>query len=170
MGAWKSDDVVRTGTGRTVRGKPISSPIPFPDTDEFPFRTHGPSISLSCELEDIEKQLLQEPPAAAEPPSLPEEEEKDAPADDKSIESLAEIPPQPSYDAPAPPIRQPSQVRISAPALSSNVAAEKPKRRKSSLRAVLGKLFGKKSKESRPSRLPQQGTTDIRAGAHRSVS
>ena len=170
MGAWKSDDPVRTDTGPTVRGKPISSPIPFPDSDEFPFRTHGPSISLSRELEDIEKHPSQERLASAEPPSLPEEDEKDAPPDTESIESLVASPPQPSYEPPAPPARQPSHVRISTPALSSNVAAEKPKKKKSSLRTVLGKLFGKKSKETRPSTLPEEGTPDIRAGAHRSVS
>jgi hypothetical protein len=34
----------------------------------------------------------------------------------------------------------------------------------------LGKLFGKKNKENRPSTIPEEGTADTRAGLHRSVS
>lgn len=178
MGARKPDETDRTDTGPTVRGKPISSPIPFSDSDEFPFKSHGPSISISREPEDIEKQLLDERPASLEPQSLPVGDEKDAPTETRSIESLSEPAPQPSYAPPAPPpavpsapsTPQPSHVRISTVTVSSNATAERPRRRKSTLRSVFGKLFGKKNKENRPSTIPEEGTADTRAGLHRSVS
>lgn len=179
MGTWKPDESDRTDTGPTVRGKPISSPIPIPENDEFPFRSHGPSISISREPGDIEKQLLDEKPASLEPESLLAEDEKDYPTETRSIESLAEAVPQPTYAAPppapppvlppAPSTSQPSHVRISSATISSNATAERPKRRKSTLRSVFGKLFGRKNKESRPSTIPEEGSADIRAGLHRSV-
>lgn len=171
---WKSEDSVRIDVGPTVRGKTISSPIPFPDDDEFPFRTHGSTISISHEPKDVEKQLQLEALAPAEPLSIPKEEEEDF-ADSNSIESFDPRPaPMPPYNPPAPPISQPIHARIPSAAAPSNAGVDRPKRKKSTLRAVFGKLFGKKQNDNPPSRqrgreseVPQ---TDPRAGLHRSVS
>lgn len=197
MGTWKSDDPARADSGPTVRGKTISNPIPFPDKEEYSFEGRPASVSPPHEREDNEKQLVEDRPASSEPipsPTEYEKEDKDLPEENKSIESFSEIPPQPSYAPPVPPpqpviepiskpaaqpVAQPaaqpiassSTVRISSPAIPSSSEAEKPRRRKSGLRSVFGKLFGgKKGRDNRPPTIPEESVLDTRAGQHRSVS
>jgi hypothetical protein len=170
VGGWGSDDANRTDVGPSIRGKTISSPIPFPDIDEFPFRGHGTSDSISREPEDGEKQLQLEGIVPNEARGIPHEGEIDSFADSRSIESFEGIPPQPSYAPPAPPTTQPNRVRISTPTAPSNADVERPKRKKSSLRAVFGRIFGKKNKSSLSSGQRKEDTANVRAGLHRSVS
>jgi hypothetical protein len=170
LGGWKSDEPIRTDIGASVRGKTISSPIPFPDDDEFPFRSHRPTISLTREPEDDEKQIQPENSGPIGPQGVPREDEKDAFPDSKSIESFEAMPPQPPYAPPPPPPAQPVIVRISTTAASSNIIVEKPKKKKSSLRALFGKLFGKKNRDSLPPKCRDEDSGNLRAEQHRSVS
>jgi hypothetical protein len=157
-GGWKSEDSTRTDTGISIRGKLISSPIPFPDDDEFPFRGRVTRISIPRESDEIEKQLELEVSVPAEYHSQGEEEDF---GDKRNIEPSDFLPPQPSYNPPTPPTAQPSATREPTTHTYTCPVTETSKRNRSSLKAALSKLFKRKSKDSPPPRHRQP---------HRSVS
>lgn len=169
-GRWKSEDASRTDTGTSIRGKTISGPIPFPDDDEFPLRGHGTGISIPLATEDVDKQLEQlGGPAVTEPHSTAQPDEKDSFADSKSVE-LSEEHPQQTYDPPVPPTEEPNGERIPTPSVPPHSGLERTKRKKSSFRAVFGRLFKRKTKENPSPGQYAQDTRDERAEQHRSVS
>jgi hypothetical protein len=167
MGGWKSDEPIQIDTGSSIRAKTISNPIPFPNDDEFPFRSHRPTISLTREPEYDEKQMQLESSALIESQCVPCEDEKNAFPDSKSIEAT---PSQPSYAPPPPLTIEPTHVRISTTAASLNFVVERPKKKKTSLRAVFGKFFGKKNRDSLPPKKRDKDTGNVQAEQHRSVS
>jgi hypothetical protein len=170
---WRADGPTRTNTGSSIRGKPISNPILLTEDDEFPIRTPGTGIATLVGTEGVEKQLHLRASAIVRPNS--KVNSQNIPSSDVAEPSTAEepapvTPPQPSYVPPSPPQRQPAPVRNSTTSKPSGSSEGKPQRKKSSLRSVFGRLFGKKQKTS-PStspRIPER--SDLRVGQHRSVS
>jgi len=166
-GKWKPDGITRTNTGGSIRGK-IGPPIPIPDDDEFPIRTPGTGIATPLGTGSVEKT-----------PGL-----RGSTATDRSIQQTgigagdfadrtqsASIPAQSSTEEPLRRTTQPSALRISTASIPSGASVEKPQRKKSSLRSVFGRLFGKKRKGgSTSSNEKDQSPNGLRADQHRSVS
>ncbi len=171
-GKWRVEGPVRTNTGSSIRGKTISQPIPFPDDDEFPIRTPGTGIALPLGADGIERLRL----------STANSELDNAPHQTDDFTSGTWTPPMPREAPPPPPEaqvpritqghkpNQPSGLRNSATSVLDAQSIEKPQRKKSSMRSVFGRLFGKKRKDSTSSdKRAASGSSDIRAGQHRSV-
>lgn len=170
-GKWRADAPKRVNTGgSTIRGK-ISAPIPFPDDDEFPIRSPGSGIATPLSGEGIDKQLghnmgsgIPRPISRAPPDRLSSTLAEDS----TPVVERPMTPARASYEPmePSPP-RQQSMPMAQERALTSAPSGSsegKPQRKKSSLRTVFGKLFGKKAKANGP---PEQ--TVLRAEQHRSV-
>ena len=159
----------RSNTTSSIRGK-ISAPIPISTADdEFPIRTPGTGIAMSLGQEGLEK----EPRAAPTPLQLEsvkqEEANISAPVKEQPRAAPSEPPSTaPSHGNPAPQVRQVSPLRGSGVSNPSGSSIEKPQRKKSTLRSVLGRLFGKKQKIG--SSADGLHMSSPRAGLHRSVS
>jgi hypothetical protein len=159
----------RSNTTSSIRGK-ISAPIPISTADdEFPIRTPGTGIAMPLDEESLER----EPRAAPTPLQLETAKQEEAgisaPAEELS-RAAPSAPPStaPSHENPAPHARQVSPLRGSGVSNPSGSSIEKPQRKKSTLRSVLVRLFGKKRKsDSSAKRL--HGALP-REGQHRSVS
>ncbi|TVY80651.1 hypothetical protein LSUE1_G006509 [Lachnellula suecica] len=154
----------RTNTGTSIRGK-IGPPIPMPDDDEFPIRTPGAGIATP--LGD----------GIAEPLGLRGSTATDylthkigtPPRDSPEPIHDASVPAQSSIEEPFRRAAQPSPLRTSMGTAPSKISSSKPQRKKSSLRSVLGKLFGKKRKSgSTTSNEKEQRASGLRAEQHRS--
>lgn len=165
-------------TGASIRGKAISNPIPL-DDDEFPIRTPGAGIATPLGNESAERQqLLQRAAAAiaARPDSHVRSERNTGSIRNNEItskETSPVTPREPTENAPHTPVPavEPRQVKVpvslgSTPLASSGV----PERKKSGLRSVFGRLFGKKRKSSSPSSPSIPERSNLRLGQHRSVS
>jgi hypothetical protein len=164
----KAADLSRSSTTSSIRGK-ISAPIPISTADdEFPIRTPGTGIALPLGQEGLER----EPRAAPTPLKLEAiKQEADMPVlVDEPSKATTSAPPStvPSYENPASQSRQLSPPRGSGVRNPSGSSEGKPQRKKSTLRTVLGRLFGRKQK-SDGSADEQQGVSP-RAGLHHSVS
>jgi hypothetical protein len=121
--------------------------------------------------EDVDKQLEQLGGSAiTDPHSTAQPDEKDNFADSKGVELSDEEHPQQTYESPAPPTEEPNGERIPTPNVPSHAGVEKTKRKKSSFRALFGRLFKRKIKESSSPGQYAQDTSDVRAEQHRSVS
>jgi hypothetical protein len=159
----------RSNTISSIRGK-ISAPIPISAADdEFPIRTPGTGIAMPLDQEGLER----EPRAAPTPLQLEtvKQEEADVLASvDEPSRAAPSTPPSmaPSHENPAPQARQVSPLRGSGVSNPSGSSMEKPQRKKSTLRTVLGRLFGKKRKSDNSAN-GHHGASP-RAGLHRSVS
>lgn len=164
-GKWRPDAARRSPS---IRGKTISNPIPLTDDDEFPIRTPGAGIATPLGTEGLEKQLqLRSSSGLTRSDSA-------VLAENTALTDFAEAsraktpsPPQPSYAPPSPPQAQSTLPRDSVVSKPPSPNDAKPQRKKSSLRSVLGRLFGKKAKNG-PS--PSTNPPDWKAGQHRSVS
>ena len=159
----------RSNTTSSIRGK-ISAPIPiFIADDEFPIRTPGIGIAMPLEREGLER----EPRAAPNPLQLEtvKQEEADISAPVEELSRVAPSAPSstaPSHENPALQVRQVSPLRESGLSNPPGSSIGKPQRKKSTLRSVFGRLFGKKQKnDSSANRLHEASP---RAGQHRSVS
>ena len=164
---WRPDGITRTNTGGSIRGK-IGPPIPIPDDDEFPIRTPGTGIATPLGTGSVEQPL-----------GL-----RGSTATDRSLQQTgiaasgftdrpqsASIPAQSSAEEPLRRTTQPSALRNSTASIPSRSSVGKPQRKKSSLRSVLGRLFGKKRKGgSTSSNEKDQSPSGVRADQHRSVS
>jgi hypothetical protein len=163
----------RSNTTSSIRGK-ISAPIPISTTDdEFPIRTPGTGIAMPLGQEGLER----EPRAAPTPlqPEMAKQEEADlsTPYEDSLRAAPSQPPSQPpsmvpSLETPAPQARQVSPLRGSEVSNPSGLTIEKPQRKKSTLRSVLGRFFSKKRKSD--SSANELHASSPRAGQHRSVS
>ncbi|KUJ22458.1 uncharacterized protein LY89DRAFT_664277 [Mollisia scopiformis] len=158
----------RQGTGTSVRGKPISHPIPFPDDDEFPIRTPGAGIAMPLGT-DAENQIRIRESVAAQ---LENTSHQTGIAVSDFIDPIAaaQSGPVPSQPSPETPVRRtnvPSQLRNSTASRNTG-SSGRPQRKKSTMRAVFGRLFGKRRKGSGSSSPKEQGPSEIRAGQHRS--
>jgi hypothetical protein len=158
----------RQGTGQSVRGKPISHPIPFPDDDEFPIRTPGTGIALPLGVEAENQIRIRESVAA----QLENTSHQTGIAVSDFIDPIAASQ---SSSTPPPevPIRRttvPSQMRNSTASRTTGSSVGRPQRKKSTMRAMFGKLFGRKRKGSGSSSPKERGPNEKRAGQHRSVS
>lgn len=168
---WRGDEPKRSNTGSSIRGKPISNPILVTEDDEFPIRTPGTSIATPGGAEGVEKELHLRASAIVRPNS--KVNSQNIPSSDLAEASIAnptasETPPEPSYAPPSPPQVQQAPVRSSTASKPSGSSEGKPQRKKSSLRSVFGRLFGKKQKIS-PSTSPQiPERSNLRVGQHRS--
>lgn len=168
---WRAEGPARTNTGSSIRGKTISQPIPFPDDDEFPIRTPGTGIALPLGADGIERLRI----------STTASELNNAPHQTGDFTTGTRTPPMPRETPPPPPEaqvprtiqghkpNQPSGLRNSVAGVLDAPGIEKPQRKKSSMRSVFGRLFGKKRKDSTSSNMGASGSSDVRAGQHRSV-
>ncbi|KAF8866401.1 hypothetical protein BDZ45DRAFT_610373 [Acephala macrosclerotiorum] len=159
----------RQGTGQSVRGKTISHPIPFPDDDEFPIRTPGAGIALPLGS-DAENQIRIRESVAAQLENT-SHQTGIAVSDfiDPTVAAQSEpMPIQPSPEAPMRRTNQPSHLRNSTVSKTTGSSVGRPQRKKSTIRAVFGRLFGKRRKGSGSSSSKEQGPSEIRAGQHRS--
>ncbi|EPE27710.1 hypothetical protein GLAREA_04501 [Glarea lozoyensis ATCC 20868] len=162
-GKWNGDAPSRE-TG-SIRGKTISNPIPIEDED-FPIRTPGTGIAVpigSKGEEQIRLRSSNSPDLESimERPALP----VGAPADHLESTSVAA---KPLEEKPARRTSPPRAPRMSTTSVPSKINMEAPQRKKSSLRTVFGKLFGKKRKSvASTTTAPSQDGGD-RADQHRS--
>ncbi|CZT01471.1 hypothetical protein WAI453_006930 [Rhynchosporium graminicola] len=175
-GKWRVEGHARSNTGSSIRAKSISQPIPFPDDDEFPIRTPGSGIALPLSADGTER--LRETRANGDIDIVAHQ--TGIAVSDYTTGTRA--PPMPTE--PPPPLpdaqimrtiqghrpNQPSGLRNSITSVPDAPSIEKPQRKKSSLRSVFGKLFGRKKKETSPSSSERASkASDVRAGQHRSV-
>jgi hypothetical protein len=165
----KPATISRSDTTSSIRGK-ISAPIPIATgDDEFPIRAPGTGIATPLGHEGLERQ-----PRAAPTPfqlEMAKQEESDISAPiEEPARAASSAPPStvPSLETPAPQARQISPMRGSGVSNPSGLAIEKPQRKKSTLRSVLSRLFGKKRKSDSSANGIRE--TSPRAGQHRSVS
>jgi hypothetical protein len=165
-GKWKPDGITRTNTGSSIRGK-IGPPIPILDDDEFPIRTPGTGIATPLGTGSVEQPLgLRE--STATDRSI--QQTGNAASDFTDRTQSTSIPAQSSAEEPLRRTTQPSALRISTASIPSGTSVGKPQRKKSSLRSVFGRLFGKKRKGGSTSNEKDQGPSGIRADQHRSAS
>lgn len=148
-----------TGPSRTassIRGK-ISAPIPIPDDDEFPIRSPGTGIATPLDVGGIDKQL--HVPLVGHGIAVSDFSDTRAPSTTYT-------------DSIAPPRHVlPTGLRnseISQPSVESSI--EKPQRKKTTFKFVIGRLFGTKKGRSASARSSAQNPSTDKAGQHRSVS
>lgn len=175
-GKWRAEAPARSNTGTSIRGKAISQPIPFSDDDEFPIRTPGSGIALPLSADGIERLRVSTPNSEMDNIS---HRSGIAVTDYMAGTRTPPMPTEPPPPLPEAQVmrniqghrpNQPSGLRNSIISVPDAPSIEKPQRKKSSLRSVFGKLFGKKRKGSSPSSSKRaSGTSDVRAGQHRSV-
>ncbi|KAL2072565.1 hypothetical protein VTL71DRAFT_11908 [Oculimacula yallundae] len=174
-GKWRAEGPARSNTGTSIRGKTISQPIPFPDDDEFPIRTPGSGIALPLGTEGIERQRVS---TANSEIDVASHQTGIAVSDYTTGTSTPLMPTEPPpplpevqvmRNIPAHRPNQPSGLRNSMISVPDTASTDRPQRKKSSLRSVFGKLFGKKKKGSSPSSSKRASkASDVRAGQHRS--
>ena len=148
---WKAPSPSRPATtSSSIRGR-ISAPIPIPDDDEeFPIRSSGVSMATPLGHEGIEKQLRLDPAGVVDYDAQNAVQEQSH-LDEPLVPSRAppDVPGEPrlSYEMP---VRQTTEINLGVVARSSTStpasAPGKPERKKSTLRSVLGRLFGRKRK------------------------
>ena len=165
-GKWKSGEgITRAGTGFSIKKESISGPIPRIEDDEFPIRTPGASIATPIGRESLDRQsrfpgLSVDPRRSGNDVTLNADQARPTKTPSTNSKHTSE--------EPIPPIEQPAPLRTSMGSVRSRTSIQKPERKKSTLRSVFGKLFGRKRKSSTsPSR--QRDSQDLRAGQHRSV-
>ena len=162
---WKREPIARTNTGLSIRAKGISGPIPLPDDDEFPIRTPGAGIATPLGEDGVEQQPFFRGSVVDRPDSTVLVAGNTATVDFGA--QTVERGDTPSVRPPireSPPIQdRRSLVQASISSKPSASSVGKPERKKSSLKVVLGRLFGRKQKASQPTNLT------VRAEQHRSV-
>ncbi|TVY41630.1 hypothetical protein LSUB1_G003607 [Lachnellula subtilissima] len=132
----------RANNGGSIRGR-IGPPIPIPDDDEFPIRTPGTGIATPVGTGSVERSLGRRGSNATDHSS---QQTGNAASGFTDRPRSASIPAQPVAEEPPRRTTQPNALRNSTASIPSGTSVGKPQRKKSSLRSVLGKLFGKKRK------------------------
>jgi hypothetical protein len=168
-GKWRAEPPRRTNTGMSIRGKTISNPVLVTDDDEFPIRTPGAGIATPLGGEGAEKQLQLRTSANSRPNSKVLSELIESTELAESSRAERTIPSsQPPRTPSSPPQAQPEPIGLPIASKTSEFSQGKPQRKKSSLRSVFGKLFGKKQRNTRSPRIPERSSQ--RQGQHRSVN
>lgn len=169
---WRAEAPVRVNPDSAIRGR-ISGPIPFStteDDDEFLSRTPSTAFATLKGYEGLEKPLYHGTTPSPHPSSIRNdisatdfvEPARPAPPIPTSVRQSSEMP----ASQPARPRESSQQSMGSCP---SRASTGRPQRKKSTMRSVLGKLFGKKQKNY--SCTSSHHPADrVRAGQHRSVS
>lgn len=157
MSKYKASAPSRANTASSIRGK-ISAPIPIPDDEEFPIRSPGTGIATPLGNEGIDKQLRS--PIGIHQTGIAVSDFSEIRAS-STQRSYAE---QPRHVLPT--TLRNSQT--SQPTEGSSI--EKPQRKKTTLKSVLGRLFGTKKGKAGASRSSTQNTNRARLDQHRSVS
>ncbi|KAH8676672.1 hypothetical protein BGZ60DRAFT_262636 [Tricladium varicosporioides] len=166
-GKWRSDAPSRSNTGSSIRGR-IGPPIPIPDDDEFPIRAPGTGIATPLGSEGMEQQMRQRLSTATDLQNV-SPKTGHATADFTEPRKVTPPPVQPMTESPPRRTNIPSAMRHSTASIPSKSSVGKPQRKKSSLKSVLGRLFGKKRKNGSLSSLEKTHSPgDVRAGQHRS--
>ena len=168
-GKWKPEGPTRTNTGSSIRGK-ISAPIPI-DDDEFPIRLPGTGIATPLGSEGVQESLQGRGSVVSGPDSHGHKEESivtDSVDQSRTTRAIL-ISNRPSDELSGRYINQPSTLRVSMRSVPSGHSEEKPQRKKSSLRSVLSRLFGKKRKSGSSVSVSGQNSDGLRAGQHFSV-
>lgn len=167
------ESLVRASPAVSVRGKVISHPIPIPgpDDDEFPIRTPGSGIALPLDAAEIERLMVSA--AAASERGITSYQTGIAISD---FGGPPQPPPPPPTARDAPPdtatATASSAPRDSVSSVTKAGSLGPPARHRSSVRCVLGRMFGRRRKNStRPGR-DERGASHgaVRAEHHRSVS
>ncbi|CAG8950381.1 hypothetical protein HYFRA_00006874 [Hymenoscyphus fraxineus] len=176
-GRWKSDGPNRTNTGSSIRGR-IGPPIPITDDEEFPIRAPGAPRALPLSDGNGQEQQLAPSPAMEVEHII--HQQPGVAVDDFIVQTDAaptSAPPPPPPPLPIPSVEegstmhtsleQPSTLRNSTTTAPSKDSMVVPHRKKSSLKTVFGRLFGKKRKSTAVT-LSESPFTD-REDQHRSV-
>ncbi|KAG9238379.1 hypothetical protein BJ875DRAFT_57876 [Amylocarpus encephaloides] len=168
-GKWKSDGPSRMNTGSSIRGR-IGPPIPISDDDDFPIREPGAGIAIPL---GADGQELRVPMRASTGADLESIKERHAVIVGTSVEppgfESTTVPAQPPHGGSSSHTTPPSASRDSMSTPSKSIMAT-PQRKKSSLRSVLGRLFGKKHKSDSTSGAGAPSSHHkARAGQHRSA-
>jgi hypothetical protein len=157
----------RTNTGSSIRGK-ISAPIPLTD-DEFPILTPRMGVAVPIGFVGTGKQLRSPTPPLQLNFAQDEETKVSVPAQELlRIEMPEPTSTTPSHEIPTPQARRVSPLRGSDASNPPERYVGKPQRKKSTLRSVFGRLFGRKRKSGSSAGV-LQGDSE-RTDLHRSVS
>lgn len=174
-GKKRAEEPTRTNTGPSIRGKTISQPIPFPDDDEFPIRTPGAGIALPLGADGVERRIDSRASEHDNYFNQPGVAISDYGALDSGNPQMPRDPPPPPPEAQSVRAAQsqspnPSSIlRDSVVSVPDAPSLEKPQRKKSSMRSVFGKLFGRKRRSSPSGKDADKRSSVIRAEQHRSV-
>lgn len=152
----KATAPARANTGSSIRGK-ISAPIPIPDDEEFPIRSPGTGIATPLGTEGIEKQLRA---------GIALSDYKGEARVQSTTRSYNEGPaamPRPRQTIPTP-------LRYSEIGQEESSIEKTPQRKKTTLKSVLGRIFGaKKGRFGASARSSTQNAiARARADQHRS--
>jgi hypothetical protein len=161
----KPAQLARNNMTGSIRGR-ISAPIPLAD-DDFPISTPRAAVSAPMEFgESMQQRRDISPPSHVD---LDRDEERNlaGPVGQQSREGPS-VPPStaPSYQERVPQARKVSPFRGSNVGHKSNL--DNPRRKKSTMRTVFGRLFGKRRKSLTST--SANAASNSRAGLHRSVS
>lgn len=149
----------RSSTGLSVKKETISAPIPIPDDDEFPIRTPGASIATP--VGDERRISFHEP---SSPRRSLAEVIMGEPSKDRIASPLGQ-----QFEQPTPAQAENSNAqRVSLNSVRTPSSVAKPERKKSTLKHMLGKLFGRKRKGSDPTHSKRNSSKPV--SQHRSVS
>lgn len=161
MNKYKPSAPSRANTGTSIRGK-ISAPIPIPDDEEFPIRSPGTGIATPLGNEGIDKQLRAPTGIHQTGIAVSDFSELRAPS---TQQSYTEGPLQPRH------VLQ-KTLRNSQISQTDGSSIEKPQRKKTTFKSVIGRLFGTKKGRSSASasRSSTQNPNTARVDQHRSVS
>ena len=157
----------RTNTGSSIRGR-ISAPIPLTD-DDFPISTPRVGVAVPIGFAGTGRQLRSPTPPFRQDFAQDEETKVSVPAQESSRTEISEpTSATASHEVPTPRARRVSPLRGSDARNSPEQYVEKPQRKKSTLRSVFGRLFGRKRKSGSSAGVLQ--VISERADLHRSVS
>lgn len=152
----------RSNTSVTIKKETISAPIPIPDDDEFPIRTPGASIATPLGDDSDNRRISFHEPASPRR-SIAEVIQAETVGREQVSSPLS----QQFEDAPQVQVEQERTKRRSTSSQRSRTSLVKPERKKSTLKSVLGKLFGRKRKGSGLT-ASKRGST-VTSTQHRSV-
>jgi hypothetical protein len=163
---WKANTLKRANTNRSsIRGR-ISGPIQIMvENEEFPTRTRGATITTPFGLEDIEEQLRTPKSNVNVQHVEPFSRDMDEPS--MAASEAASFPTSPIPVLQAAQVTPPREAMASI-SLESNM--ERPRRTRSSIRSVFGRLFGRKNKNGVSVRSNGTPTELGGVGLHHSVS
>lgn len=157
----------------SIRDRKISAPIPINDDEESQIGNAGPGTapSLSNEYDQDQAQLRD---SAFTAPRLPPY--RDAGSSQYSAEPVPQTQ-RSAVSNPDPQTEAETQQSSTAPVYRRNsvihrrsVLRGKPQRKKSTFKSMMGKIFGKKEKDTTSPIGSSDGPDNLRAEQHRSVS